>query len=149
MPFLATDIQWSCTQGSEVCAGLVLGLNSVKPGRKPGTYFPPRAGTKVMLAESRAGTNILHGTWKMPDILAFKHLNYISRNMQYLPVKFIQASYFCKKIVFKTGTCCKNLASIFNHYWVLQYLLAECNFLAIIFCYLLVSTFNRLDLISE
>ena len=69
VPFLATDIQWSCIQGSEVCAGLVLGLNSVKPGRKSGTYFPLRAKTKVMLAESRAGSNILHGTWKMPDIL--------------------------------------------------------------------------------
>ena len=43
--------------------------------------------------------------------------------MQYLLIKNSLKLNTCEKEL-KTGTCYKKLASIFNHYWVLEILLA-------------------------
>ena len=69
--------------------------------REPGTYFPPpgrHCRDWCFVGREPSRLDNIAGTWKLLYIPAFKHIYIIiSRNMQYLRVKFIQAIYFWKK----------------------------------------------------
>ena len=98
------------------------GLNSMCPGagRDPGTYFtsPGRDCRDLSfvgreLAGSRAGTVILPGTWKIPDIPPVQHIWIISAGICSIYQINSLKPYTCEN-EFKTGTCYKQNWPVFS-----------------------------------